>query len=102
MEIELNKVIRMINDTLGLWREMTEITMGTLTTNIEVATTLDNDIESTILVINQAGRFNMDWDYDSDDKRLSMGDNVVEVMAVYLDNVEWEYKTYEDVKDSNN
>ena len=35
IEIELNKVIRMINDTLGLWRELTEISTGTITTNIE-------------------------------------------------------------------
>ena len=102
VEIELNKVIRMINDTLGLWREMTEVTMGVLTTNIEDAATWDNNIENTLLFPGQAGRFNMDWDWDSADKRLSMGDNVVEVMAIYLDNIEWEYKTYEEVKDSSN
>lgn len=102
VEIEMNKVIRMINDTLGLWREMTEISMGVITTNIEDSTTWDNNIESTILLINQAGRFNMDWDWDSADKRLTMGDDVVEVIGVFLDDVEWEYKPYEVVKDSNN
>ena len=102
VEIELNKVIRMINDTLGLWREMTEVTMGGITTDIEDTSTWDYNIESTTMFPDQTGRFNMDWAYDGDDMRLSMGDNVVEVMGVYLDNVEWDYKAYEEIKDSSN
>jgi hypothetical protein len=102
VEIELNKVIRMINDTLGLWRELTDINTGTLTTNIEDATTWDNNIEATILLVNQAGRFNMDWDWDSTAKRLTMADNVVELMGVYIDDVEWEYRSFEDTMASAN
>ena len=92
----------MINDTLGLWREMTEITVGDFTTNIEEVASWDFNIESTVALINQAGRFNMDWDWDPDDMRLTMGDNVVEVMGAFIDNVEWEYKSYEEVKLSSN
>mgnify|MGYP005828006917 CR=1 FL=1 len=44
----------------------------------------------------------MDWDWDSDAKRLTMSDNVVELMGIYIDNVEWEYKSYEEVMDSDN
>ena len=102
VEIELNKVIRMINDTLGLWRELTKVSTGTITTNIENATTWDNDIEDTILLWDQSGRFNMDWDWDSTEKRLTMSDNVVELMGIYIDDEEWEYKSYEEVKDSSN
>ena len=36
VEIELNKVIRMVNDTLGLWRELTQINTGVMTTDIEI------------------------------------------------------------------
>ena len=102
VEIELNKVIRMINDTLGLWRELTDINTGTLTTNIEDATTWDNNIDATELIWNQSGRFNMDWDWDSTAKRLTMADNVVELMGVYIDNVEWEYRSFQYTMDSSN
>ena len=45
VEIELNKVIRMINDTLGLWRELTGISTGSITTNIDEVATWDNNID---------------------------------------------------------
>ena len=80
----------MINDTLGLWRELTQISTGSITTSIDEAATWDNNIESTILLWDQTGRFNMDWDWDSDAKRLTMSDNVVELMGIYIDDVEWE------------
>jgi hypothetical protein len=102
IEIELNKVIRMINDTLGLWRELTDVSTGTLTSYIEAVASWDNNIEDTTLFWNEAGRFNMDWNWDSDEKRLTMSDNVVELMGVYIDNVEWEYKSYQEVSDSDN
>ena len=102
VEIELNKVIRMINDTLGLWRELTDISTGTLTSLIEETASWDNDIESTTLFWNEAGRFNMDWNWDSDAKRLTLSDNVVELMGVYIDDEEWEYKSYEFVMSSEN
>ena len=102
IEIELNKVIRMINDTLGLWRELTDISTGTLTSYIEDSDSWDNNIESTTLFWNEAGRFNMDWNWDSDAKRLTMSDNVVELMGIYIDDEEWEYRSYEEVKDSSN
>ena len=102
VEIELNKVIRMINDTLGLWRELTDINTGTITTNIEDATTWDNNINATLLLWDQSGRFNMDWDWDGDAKRLTMADSVVELMGVYIDDVEWEYRSYEETMNSSN
>ena len=102
IEIELNKVIRMINDTLGLWRELTDINTGTLTTYIENPTTWDNPINTTVLLWDQTGRFNMDWDWDGDAKRLTMADNVVELIGVYIDDVEWEYRSFEDTMNSSN
>ncbi len=102
VEIELNKVIRMINDTLGLWRELTQISTGSITTSIDEAATWDNNIESTILLWDQTGRFNMDWDWDSDTKRLTMSDNVVELMGIYIDDEEWEYRSYEETMNSSN
>ena len=102
VEIELNKVIRMVNDTLGLWRELTQINTGVMTTAIDLAGTWENNIESTEDFPNQAGRFNMDWQWDNDESRLTMSDNVVEVMGVYIDDVEWEYRSYEFTKDSDN
>ena len=102
VEIELNKVIRMINDTLGLWRELTIVSTGTMTTSLDDAATWDNDIDASTTFWNEAGRFNMDWNWDTDDKRLTMSDNVVELLGVYIDDVEWEYKSYQAVKDSTN
>ena len=102
VEIELNKVIRMINDTLGLWRELTDINTGTLTTNIEDATSWDNNIDAETTRWEQTGRFNMDWNWDSTAKRLTMADNVVELMGVYIDDVEWEYKSFEETMNSSN
>ena len=102
VEIELNKVIRMVNDTLGLWRELTEITTGTITQSIEISGAWAYNIEQTDDFPNQAGRFNMDWNWETDDKRLTLSDNVVEIVGVYVDDVEWEYKDYAFVKDSEN
>ena len=102
VEIELNKVIRMINDTLGLWRELTDINTGTITTDLDVAATWDTTMDAETTFWNQAGRFNMDWNWDSDAKRLTMSDNVVELMGVYIDDVEWEYRSYEETMNSSN
>ena len=102
VEIELNKVIRMINDTLGLWRELTDINTGTITTELDLAATWDTTMDAEATFWDQAGRFNMDWNWDGDAKRLTMSDNVVELMGVYIDDVEWEYKSYEETMDSSN
>ena len=102
IEIELNKVIRMINDTLGLWRELTEISTGTITTDIDAVATWDSTVDATTTFWDQAGRFNMDWSWSSADKRLTMSDNVVELVGVYIDNEEWEYKSFEEVMNSSN
>jgi len=101
VKAEINKVIRRVNDEIGLWRELIKVTPSTITTDIESMSTTniedleDNDIEN-------YGRFLFDWDWDSVDNFLRLSDDVVEVLEVYIDDEEWECVPYEEVKDSEN
>lgn len=101
VKAEINKVIRRVNDEIGLWRELIKVTPSTITEDIESMTTTnieglnETDIES-------YGRFRFGWDYDSVDNVLRLSDDVVEVLELYIDDEEWECVPYEEVKDSNN
>ena len=101
VKAEINKVIRRVNDEIGLWRELIKVTPSTITTDIESMSTTniegltDTDIEN-------YGRFRFGWDWDGVDKILRLSDDIVEVLEVYIDDEEWESVMYEEVKDSNN
>ena len=98
---EVNKVIRRVNDEIGLWREMVRVSAGTITTGWE-----DLDANKWQLEDDQDwdlwGKFTFGWDWDESDYILRLADIVVEVDEVYIDDEIWENVTYEKVKDTNN
>ena len=101
VKAEVNKVIRRVNDEIGLWRQLIRVSPSTFNTSIDLMSTTNINAE-TDDEIEDYGRFNHGWDYFSTDNRLRLDDNVIEVEEVYLDDVEWEQVTYQKVKDSNN
>ena len=101
VKAEINKVIRRINDEIGLWRELVKITPSTITTDIESMSTTNIESLSTTN-IEDFGRFRFGWDWDSTDKMLRLHDTVVEVIEVYIDDEEWKSVEYQEVKDTNN
>ena len=98
---EVNKVIRRVNDEVGLWRELVRVSAGTITSGWQ---TLDankwhaEDDQDW----DMWGKFTHGWDWDSTDYILRLSDVVVEVEEVYIAGEEWENVTYEEVKDTNN
>tara|TARA_Y100000310_G_scaffold227629_1_gene229916 strand:+ start:109 stop:855 length:747 start_codon:yes stop_codon:yes gene_type:complete len=98
---EINKVIRRINDEIGLWRELVRVSAGTITTGwqtLDVDNWNDEDNQTWDLW----GKFAHGWNYDPTDFILRLSDVVVEVEEVYLDSVEWTCVSLPEVKDSNN
>ena len=98
---EVNKVIRRINDEIGLWREMVRVSAGTIQTDWE-------DLDDNVWQLEGEqtwdlwGKFTHGWDWDDEDYILRLSDIVVEVDEVYVDDEIWENVTYEEVKDTNN
>ena len=86
---ELNKVIRRVNDEVGLWREMVRVAAGTLTTGWENEET-DNWNAEDDQNWDMWGKFRFGWDWDQVDYILRLSDIVVEVEEVYFDNEEWQ------------
>ena len=101
VKAEVNKVIRRVNDEIGLWRQLVTVSPSTISTSIDLMSTTVIQSETTD-EIEDYGRFNHGWDYFSTDNRLRLDDTVIEVDEVYLDDEEWEQVTYAKVKDSNN
>ena len=101
VKAEVNKVIRRVNDEIGLWRQLVTVSPSTFSTSIDLMSTTNINAETTD-EIEDYGRFNHGWDYFSTDNRLRLDDTVIEVDEVYLDDEEWEQVTYAKVKDSNN
>ena len=101
VKAEVNKVIRRVNDEIGLWRQLITVSPSSFSTSIDLMSTTNINSE-TDDEIEDYGRFNHGWDYFSTDNRLRLDDTVIEVDEVYLDNEEWEQVTYAKVKDSNN
>ena len=99
VKAEVNKVIRRVNDEIGLWRELIQVTPSSITTTIDAMTTTAIESETTD-EIEDYGRIRFDWDYNTTLKRLRLSDDVYEVLEVYIDNVEWEKVTYAAVTDS--
>jgi hypothetical protein len=101
IKAEVNKVIRRVNDEIGLWRQIVKVSPSSITTPIESMSTNniedENDDE-----IEDYGRFNHGWFWSSENNGLRLDDTVVEVEEVYLDDVEWSQVEYQKVKDSNN
>jgi hypothetical protein len=98
---EINKVIRRVNDEIGLWREMVRVSAGSITTGWEDLDTANWNAEAT-QDWDLWGKFTQGWDWDDGDNILRLSDTVVEVDEVYVDDEIWEPVTYEEVKDTNN
>ena len=98
---EINKVIRRVNDEIGLWREMVRVAAGTLTSGWQELDADEWEDEDT-QTWDMWGKFSHGWDYDQTNYILRLSDVVVEVEEVYFDSVEWKCVPYETVKDSDN
>lgn len=98
---EINKVIRRVNDEIGLWKEMVRVTPATIVSDIDLMTAINIENEDTYNIEDYA-RIRFDWDWDSNDKVLRLSDNVVEVKELYIDDEEWQQVSYETVQDTNN
>ena len=101
VKAEVNKVIRRVNDEIGLWRQLVQVSPSGITTSIDAMSTTIIEEETTD-EIEDYGRFRFEYDYTTGENRLRLEDNIVEVEEVYLDDEEWEQVTYAKVKDSNN
>lgn len=102
---ELNKVIRRVNDEIGLWKEVIKVTPSGITQGVEgmsAANDFDLVEAETTQNLENFGRFRFDWSWSSTDNFLKLSDDVVELLEVYVDDVEWELVEYPKVKDSNN
>jgi hypothetical protein len=101
VRIEINKVIRRINDEIGLFKQLIKVTPGTITKSIDgMTTTVIQSLSTTN--IEDFGRFKWDWDWNTTEYRLRLSDDVMEVLEVFLEDVEWEQVDYPKVKDSDN
>mgnify|MGYP003638438541 FL=1 len=101
VKAEVNIVIRRINDEIGLWNQLVQVSPSTISTSIDLMVTTAIESETTD-EIEDYGRFRFEYDYVSTESRLRLEDNVVEVQEVYLDDVEWEQVPYQKLKDTNN
>ena len=101
VKLEINKVIRRVNDEIGLHKDLIQVSTGSLNTSIDGMSTTAIESESTTN-IDAIGRFKFGWDWNTTENRLRLSDDVYEVLEIYIDDVEWEQVTFESVKDSNN
>tara|TARA_Y100000310_G_scaffold172071_1_gene172180 strand:+ start:543 stop:1289 length:747 start_codon:yes stop_codon:yes gene_type:complete len=101
VKLEINKIIRRVNDEIGLHKDLIQANTGSSNTAIDQMSTTAIDQLSTTN-IDELGRFLFGWDWNTSENRLRLSDDVYEVLEVYIDDVEWEQVTYEVVKDSNN
>jgi hypothetical protein len=101
VRLEINKVIRRINDEIGLFKQLIQVTPGTETTSID--SLIDTNLNAmTTTNIEDQGRFKWDWDWNTGENRLRLSDDIIEVLEVFLDDEEWEQVDYPKVKDSDN
>ena len=101
VRLEINKVIRRINDEIGLFKQLIQVTPGTISTVIDgMSTTVIQSLSTTD--IEDFGRFKWNWDWNTTENRLRLSDDIMEVLEVFLDDVEWEQVDYPKVKDSDN
>ena len=101
VRLEVNKVIIRINDEIGLFKQLIQVTPGSITTSVESLTTTAIESMSTTNIEDQ-GRFKWNWDWNTAENRLRLSDDIMEVLEVFLDDEEWEQVNYPKVKDSDN
>ena len=102
IKLEINKIIRRVNDEIGLHKDLVEVTTGTLNTTIDAMTSTNIESETTT-VIDLIGRFGgTGWDWNSTDYRLRLSDNIFEILDIYVDDEEWKQVDFETVKSSDN
>ena len=101
VKLEINKIIRRVNDEIGLHRDLIQVSTGSLNTSIDGMSTTIIESETTTN-IDAIGRFKFGWDWNTTENRLRLSDDVYEVLELYIDDEEWEQVTFEAVKDSDN
>ena len=95
IESEINKVIRRVNDTIGLFRDVMQVTVGTTTTSVDDVNTWSSTVDATTTNVDETGRFNNNWVWSSTENRLTLSDEVVDVIGVYIDDVDLEFSYYD-------
>ena len=101
IKLEINKIIRRVNDEIGLHKDLIKVSTGSLNTSIDGMTTTNIESETTT-AIDLIGRFKFGWDWNTTDYRLRLSDDIYEVLDVYIDEEEWQQVDYETVKSSDN
>lgn len=101
VRMEINKIIRRINDEIGLFKELIKVTPGTITSTIDALTATNVEAMTTTNIEDQ-GRFKWNWDWNTTENRLRLSDDIMEVLEVFIDDEEWQQATYPEVKDTNN
>ena len=101
VKLEINKIIRRVNDEIGLHRDLIQVSTWSLNTSIDGMSTTIIESETTTN-IDAIGRFKFGWDWNTTENRLRLSDDVYEVLEVYIDDEEWEQVTFEAVKSSDN
>ena len=101
IKLEINKIIRRVNDEIGLFKDLIQVNTGSLNTSIDGMTTTAIESETTTN-IDEIGRFLYGWDWNTTENRLRLSDDIYEVLDVYIDDEEWEQVDYETVKSSDN
>ena len=101
VKLEIDKLLRRFNSELGLWKTIIRVDVGDFSDNWEDWEDYDWESQTTYNWI-ELGRWSYGWDYDTDEYKLTLSEDVLEVLRVYIDDVEWENKPFEYVKDSNN
>ena len=101
VKLEINKIIRRVNDEIGLHRDLIQVSTGSLNTSIDGMSTTIIESETTTN-IDAIGRFKFGWDWNTTENRLRLSDDVYEVLEVYIDDEEWEQVAFEAVKSSDN
>jgi len=97
---EVNKIIHRINDELGMYKALFNVTIGNETKDINQMTS--TNIESLTTLIQETGRFSDDFTFDSDNYILRIPDYMEQIYELYVDDETWEYVPFEAVRDASN
>ena len=101
IKLEINKIIRRVNDEIGLHKDLIEVSTGSKNTPIENLSITNIESDSTVN-IEKYGRFKFSWYWNTTENRLRLSDDVYEVLDVYIDDEEWKQVDFETVKSSDN
>ncbi len=100
IKMQINSIIDMINVECPSRRVILTATGegGSLIEDLD--TVLIEELDDTL--IEDMGAFINDFAYDSDEYKLTIPDSIISVEKIWIDNEEWQNRTYKEVKDTGN